>query len=122
MQTVYLYNLHNPKGVSIRRLCGAMGIPVVEVSSQEYLQPIGALAGLPGFFRTPQRLEGVAFSDEMMLFQDFDDTALSRFHTRYREAGIAKVDLKAGLTPHNIFWNSLQLHDELMEEHRMMNP
>lgn len=121
MKSVYLYNLHTPKGDAIRRLCRGMGIPVVEVAREDYLQPIGAIAGFPGFVRTPLRFEGVAFPDEMMLFQDFDDTDLSRFLTRYRDAGIARVDLKAGLTPHNIFWNSLQLHDELAEEHRLMN-
>ena len=28
--------------------------------------------------------------------------------------------LKAGLTPYNIGWNSLELHDELVREHEEM--
>ena len=121
MKTLFLYNLNTPKGDAIRRLCRGMGIPVQEVPREAYLQPIGAVAGLPGFTRTAPPFAGAAFTDEMMLFCEFDDTALSRFLTRYREAGIERVNLKAGLTSQNIFWNSLQLHDELAEEHKMMN-
>ena len=114
MEKIFLYNLNSPKGRLIRRLCEQMGIPVDEVPREDYAQP------MPGFVRHASVYSGPAFTDEMMLFRGFDDATLSRFLNRYRQAGIDKVDLKANLTPHNVLWNSFQLHDELLREHRLM--
>ncbi|MGN0049510.1 MAG: DUF3783 domain-containing protein [Bacteroides sp.] len=120
MEKIFLYNLDSPKGKLIRRLCEQMGIPVDEVPREDYTQPIGVVVGMPGFVRHASVYSGPAFTDEMMLFRGFDDAMLSRFLNRYRQAGIDKVDLKASLTPHNVLWNSFQLHDELLREHRLM--
>ena len=120
MEKIFLYNLNSPKRRLIRRLCEQMGIPVDEVPREDYAQPIGVVVEMPGFVRHASVYSGPAFTDEMMLFRGFDDATLSRFLNRYRQAGIDKVDLKANLTPHNVLWNSFQLHDELLREHRLM--
>ena len=117
---LYLYEVEQAKGQQIRQLAAGMGIKVHEVSPADYLQPLGVLLALPGFERMPMRYGGPVLSDEMMLMSGFDDTLLSRFLSAYRHANIPPIPLKAGVTPHNIFWTSLQLHLELQEEHRMM--
>lgn len=119
-KTLFLYNIEGTKEMLICRLCAQMGISVETVHRTDYLQPIGFLTGLPGFTRTAPDYHGPAFTDEMLLFNGFDDHTLSRFLTRCRETGIQKTDLKAGVTPYNVFWNSFQLHEELEKEHRMM--
>ena len=75
---------------------------------------------LPGFDRLPMRYGGPLLPDEMMVFCGFDDTLLSRFLSRYRQTNIAPIPLKAGVTPNNLFWDTLQLHRELAEEHRRL--
>ena len=92
-----------------------------DVASDEYLQTIGALAGLPGFMLRPMTVAAPAFSDEMMLFCGFTNDDIYDFLSRYKAAGIAPVHLKATLTPHNVGWNSLEIHDELTKEHEAMN-
>ena len=57
----------------------------------------------------------------MIVFKNFSDKVLEDFLRRYRQSGIEKVALKAGLTPYNIVWNSFQLRDELMREHEEMS-
>ena len=97
-----------------------MRIRFKAVLREDYLEPVGAIAGIKGIERKGLRFEGQAFADEMMVFKGFSDKALRGFLDRYRQAGIGKVDLKAGLTPYNIGWNSFELHDELMREHEEM--
>ena len=117
---LYLYEVNKDKEQQIHHLASGMGIKVHQVLPADYLQPIGVLLALPGFERMPMRYGGPLLSDEMMLMSDFDDTLLSRFLSAYRHASIPPIYLKAGVTPHNIFWTSLQLHQELQEEHQMM--
>lgn len=118
--SLYLYQVTGDKEQQIRHLATDMGIRVHQVNPVDYLQPIGVLLNLPGFERTPLRYGGPLLPDEMMLMNGFDDTLLSRFLSAYRHAGIPSIPLKAGVTPHNIFWTSQQLYQELYKEHRMM--
>ncbi|MEG1839004.1 MAG: DUF3783 domain-containing protein, partial [Bacteroidaceae bacterium] len=56
----------------------------------------------------------------MIVFVDFDDESLWDFLSRCRKANIESTDLKAGLTPYNVTWDSFQLRDELAREHEEM--
>lgn len=120
MEEVLLYNLEGEKGKRIKQLCVLLKIRVKTVSREDYLEPVGAVAGIKGVERKNVPFAGQAFSDEMIVFKNFSDQALQNFLARYRQAGIEKVNLKAGLTPYNIMWNSFQLRDELMREHEEM--
>ena len=120
-KTILLYNLKNDKGVQIRRICSPLHISCRDVEPSEYMELIGALAGMPGFPRRQQSVSPVTFSEEMMIFCGFSNDDIYQFLAQYKTAGIAPVWLKASLTPNNIQWNSIELHKELSEEHRMMN-
>lgn len=117
MEEIFLYNLDNEKGKAVKQLCTLMKIRFKSVSREDYLEPIGAIAGIKGVERTNVPFDGQAFSDEIILFKNFSDEVLYDFLKRFRQAGIEKVELKAGLTPYNITWNSIQLRDELKREH-----
>ena len=119
--SLYLYQVDGSKEQQIGRLATGMGIQVHQVLPTDYLQPLGVLLDLPGFERTPLSYNGPLLPDETMLMSGFDDTLLSRFLSAYRQACIPAIPLKAGVTPHNIFWTSLQLHQELEKEHQMMS-
>ena len=54
----------------------------------------------------------------MLIFKGFDQELLSDFLAMYRVAGIATIPLKAGLTPTNVGWSSVELHAELQQEHQ----
>ena len=120
-KTILLYNLKNDKGVQIRRICSPLHISCRDVEPSEYMELIGALAGMPGFPRRQQSVSPVTFSEEMMIFCDFNSDDIYNFLSRSKAAGIAPVHLKAALTPHNVQWNSLQIREELLKEHAAMN-
>lgn len=117
MKELLLYNLNSSKGQQIKQLCTLLKIKFRSVQPEEYLEPVGALAGIKGIEPTGTPFTGASFTDEMLIFVNFDDPSLHQFLTRYRQEGIIKVELKAGLTPHNILWNSIQLRNELKSEH-----
>ena len=88
------------------------------VRQEEYGEPVGALAGLLSASGSRTSLD---FSDEMLVLCNFTESALNTFILGFRKAGITPVHLKAVLTPTNAGWNSIQLHDELKQEHAAMS-
>lgn len=117
MKELLAYNLNNSKGAQIEQLCAALNIRLRNIKPEQYLEPVGAMAGIKGIELTGIPFTDVPFRDEMLIFVEFDDASLHGFLNSYRQAGIGKVELKAGLTPHNLLWNSIQLRNELKSEH-----
>lgn len=116
--TVFLYNLDNPKGGQIKRLCLPLKIRVRTVPPGQYGERLAALAGLEDPENNPW--EGEAFSGEMLLMAHFPSGLFHTFLEGFRRKKIVPVALKAILTEHNAGWNSVQLYRELCEEHRAM--
>ena len=117
MEGILLYNLDNAKGQQIKQLCTLLKIRFKSISPDMYAEPIGALAGIKGVEKNNTPFTALPFTDEILLFLNFTDEALWSFLSKYREAGIEKVELKAGLTPYNLTWDSVQLRNELKKEH-----
>lgn len=115
------YNLGVEKQLSVEILCMRFGIQLRAVSSEQYMEPIGALTGTEGIDILGVSYQGPSFADEMLLFSGLPDAALRGFLAAYREEGIEKINLKAAATPYNLTWNSLQLHDELKREHEELH-
>ena len=119
---ILFYNLSNENGKKIRLICLKLHIRIKQVDPVDYAKPIGMLAGIKDF---PAPQDDASFSsdpkrDEMLVMKDFDGRLLDRFLLEMRRAKIARVALKAVLTPDNITWNSFALHDELQKEHEAM--
>ncbi|MGI6219904.1 MAG: DUF3783 domain-containing protein [Bacteroidaceae bacterium] len=110
------YNIPSEKVSTLQILCAREGAVYCAISPRHYLLPLTALpvAGTP----TQPADSDVpsVFSEEMLLFKGFSDDSLMRFLQAYRDAGLPKVELKATITPHNALWNSIELHEELVQE------
>ena len=105
---VLLYNLDNRNGSRLRLICLKLHIRVRTVAPAELAEPVGALA------------EGEPFADEMMVMVHFGGKLLNQFLQEIRAAHLPGVGLKAVLTPTNMEWSSVRLHDELRREHEAM--
>ena len=57
-----------------------------------------------------------------MLFAHFTDERLQLFLQAMKQAKLPPVALKAVLTEENTGWTILDLHEELLKEHRAMHP
>ena len=111
--TILLYNLDNPRGAKIRRMCLSLRLRTALVPRESYGLPLGALAegAVP---ETPSSGDG--FDDEMLLIVNCPGPLLDLFLQAFRRQKLAPVRLKAVLTPTNREWDSVALHAELCRE------
>ena len=111
--TVLLYNLDNPRGAKIRRLCLPLGLRTVLIPKEAYGLPLGELAAGA---RPEAPYEGAGFDDEMLVLCDCPGRLLDLLLQSFRRNKVAPVRLKAVLTPTNRAWDSAALHAELCRE------
>lgn len=109
---LYLYNLDNPKGAKIRRMCLPLGVRTKLVAPQAHALTLEELAN-----GAPPPADGApGFSDELLLMAGFTSAQIDALILGFRRAKIPMVALKAVLTPTNRSWTSVQLHQELCRE------
>ena len=116
MASVLLYNLGGDKGSRLRMLCLRLRVRIQEVAPGEYGETLAALTGRAERTHAPA---GAPLAGEMLVFVEFDNGLLNRFLTEARKAKCT-VALKAVLTPTNMNWTSLRLHEEISKEHAAM--
>lgn len=120
--SVLLYNLEKTeKGRKVKFILIRMGIHIRNITKEEYLQPIGALAGMSNIEMNKDVYEGDGFHEEMLVMKGFTESLLNQLLTSLRKEKVEKIDLKAVITPTNQTWNTLQLYEELKKEHAQMN-
>ena len=118
---VLLYNFRDPaRRARIRGWLERNAIRPLDVAPTELHHSLGALLGLPGFDREPDLWLGRGFDEEMLVMFAFQGTLLHDFLAFFREEGLPPVALKAMITPTNVNWTSLALHEALKEEHALM--
>ena len=113
--TVLMYNMKDDaRTKAIRLYLDVQKIACVDVPPADYGQSLGALLHLYGFSRrfSPAGI----FDDEMLVLFAFQGNMLDAFLKFFRASRLAPVDLKAVVTPDNVNWTSVQLHEELCRE------
>ena len=119
MQPLILsYNFPAKHLSKLRMLAMKCGARVRAVEKREYLDSIGSLCGVCGAFET--MYDGENFTGLMLVMAHFSDAQLSGFLQALRAAKLPPIALKAVLTEENGGWNSLELHEALLEEHKAM--
>ena len=118
--SVLLYNFKDKERTDkVKFIFVLMGIKIKTVEKEDYLQKIGALAGVEGIERTEAISEGEGFDEEMLVLNHLTDPQMNRMLAYLKKEGL-QIPLKAALTPTNVHWNTLELHDELVREHEEM--
>lgn len=118
--SVLLYNFTDKERTDkVKFIFVLMGIKIKTVEKTDYLQKIGALAGVEGIERTEEIYEGEGFEDEMLVINHLTDSQMNKMLAYLKKEGL-NIPLKAALTPTNINWNTLELHEELVREHEEM--
>ncbi len=109
------FRINAMKAAQIDRICRQLGMTYREVEARDFGKSLGTLAGIAGL---PQQTEAVpvVLPEEVLVFSGADSSLLDEFLAAYRAAGIPKVELKAVITPYNIFLNAGQLYQELAKE------
>lgn len=118
---ILFYNLENSKGRTLKMLCLRLKIKIRIITKEQYNQTLGALAGIDGFPLKEEVYTGDGFTDEMLVFKGFDNALLDRFLMEFKKLHLTRIGLKAVLTEHNINWDSIALHEELLAEDKKMH-
>ena len=119
--TVLLYNLSGTDaGRKLKPVLLKLRIRIRIVERESYLETIGHLAGIEGMEASGQEYKEEGFSDPMLIMCGFSGELLDLLLAQMRKSAVPPIPLKAMLTPHNMFWNSLALHDELTKDHEAM--
>ncbi len=116
MQPLILsYNFPAKHLSKLRMLAMKLGARVRVVEKREYLDPIGSFCGVCGAFET--MYDGENFPGLMLVMAHFSDAQLTSFLQSLRACSLPPISLKAVLTQNNAGWNSLELHEALLQEH-----
>lgn len=116
-----LFHMEPGKAKQIEAVCHSLKIQPVKIKPTSYNQKLGYLAGITGFNRENDIYTGADFPTEMMVFSGMDSDMIDIFLSKYKEASIPPVGLKAIITQHNIFWTAEELYHELFKEHSRFN-
>lgn len=120
-ETLLVYNMQNTgKGKLLKLICMQLGIRVRVVEKEEFLQPIGYLAGLKGAQPSEECYDGEGFTDEMLILSGFTRNRMDLLFAAFKRQKMERIALKAVVTEHNWSWDSIRLHDELQQEHAYM--
>lgn len=117
-QLILSYNLPAKHLSKLRMAAMKLGVRVRPVEKREYLQSLGSFTGLLGTFESVY--DGENFPEPMLVLCGFSQPMVNTFLTLLKATRLPPVPLKAVLTETNQGWNSLELHDELKQEHEAL--
>nr|WP_317379812.1 DUF3783 domain-containing protein [uncultured Faecalimonas sp.] len=121
-ETVLLYNLEEgEKARKVQMTLLKMKVKIRKVAKEQYLEPVGFLAGNKEIGSSGEIYEGEGFAEEMLVMKGFTSGRIDLLLREFRKAGIGRINLKAIVTEHNQNWNSMELYQELKAEHEMMH-
>ena len=115
-KTILIYEMKKEKEEKVLTICRKRQITVRKVQLLEYAQSLGSLARISKIPQNRTKDSGTLLGEERMVFSGMDTNEIDSFLNDYKNMGISPVELKAVLTPYNIFWNSRQLYEELQKE------
>lgn len=111
--TILVFNLSPEKLSKLRFTCMRLGVQVRPVNTADWGNSIGALCGMEPRSSAPAPEE--TFAEEMLVMANFTQSLANRLLAALKQARLP-IGLKAVLTPTNVHWTPVQLHQELSAE------
>ncbi|XCP85956.1 DUF3783 domain-containing protein [Roseburia hominis] len=120
-ETVLLINFQDKKRLrEIQMMLMTAKLRQRLVKKEEYLQTIGALAGVNGMELTEEIYTGEELGEEMMVFASLTENHLNQILYLMRKSNGGPVAYKAVMTETNREWKVRDLYAELAKEHEAM--
>lgn len=116
-QVVLLYNFKKSRLQSVRRALAPLRVTVKTVSKRAFSQPVGYLAGIDGILPSGEKYTGEGFTDEMLVMCGFGSEMIDLLIALLNQSPVGKINLKAVITPSNVYWSSIALYEEIKAEH-----
>lgn len=116
-ETVLLFhNLDRQELLKIEMALFPLKVRLRSIQKSDYLQPLGALAGVPDCPRIDTVYEGEALPETMIVFAFFNNARLDAALLALRRSKAGPFPYKAVLTETNRSWNAIDCLRELMRE------
>ncbi len=120
-ELVLLYEINGKdREKKLKLILVKLGIRIKLVQKEEYLESLAYLAKIRGSESRGEKYDGDPLGDEMMVLVGFNSGKIDILLSEIRKANLDRINLKAVLTDYNKGWNSIQLCEELKEEHAAM--
>lgn len=120
-KTLLLFNFTDKSQLSkLNKAAIINGFRTILVDKENYLQPLGCLAGIKEISAAEEKYTGEDFKKEMLVFVNITNSDLNLILSSMKKQGVKKIDYKAVLTPVNISWTAVKLYGELAAEHKAM--
>ena len=120
-ETVLLINFQDKEQLrEIQRMLLTVKLYMKKVEKEEYLNPLGFLAGIKELPALEEMYTGEELEKEMMVFAGVSEEHLNQMLYLMKKSGIKPVDYKAILTETNRTWTVPELYAELAKEHEAM--
>ncbi len=118
---VLLFNF-NDRERSIKTTAALMplGLRIIKIKKEDYLQPIGYLAGKEDIEPRDEIYTGEELDDEMLVMVNLSGKQIDGLIMGLKKTGVGRINYKAVLTETNQHWTTRELYDELKEEHEMI--
>ncbi len=110
------YNVPAPRLSKLRFVCMRLGAAVQEVPQEAQGQALSALVGLTEADASLPAPDA-PFADEMLVMSGFSPAMVNSLLAAIRQARLKPFRLKAMVTPTNLTWSSVYLHEQLLLEH-----
>lgn len=121
-ETILLYNFNDKKRLSkLTKALLPMKFRIKNIKREQYLQPIGYLAGIKDINSVEDIFNDDGFNDEMIVMAGLNNNRIDELIYTLKKCGVGKIDYKAVLTSTNQYWNSLKLYEEIKKEHESLN-
>lgn len=120
-ETVLLYNFKDAERArKLKMALMPLGFRIKAVMKEDYLKPLGFLAGVKDMEDNGAVYEGEEFEDEMMIMAGFTSARVDVLLSALRKKGVGRINYKAVLTETNKNWDSVSLFKEIKREHEYM--
>ncbi len=120
-ETILLYNFSDADRLKkAQRALMPLGLRIKKVDREDYLQPVGYLAGKKDIEPVDAVYDGDEFAEEMIVMAGLSSKKIDNVIAALRKAGVGRIDYKAVLTDTNEHWDSVRLYNEISGEHEAL--
>lgn len=119
--TILLFHFSDKsRRAKLARALLPLHLRIKEVGKENYLQPVGYLAGNKELEPVEGSYEGEDLAGEMILMAGLSGAQVDAVLQAIRRSGVGSIPYKAVLTAANQGWNALKLFEEIKSEHQQM--
>ena len=120
-ETVLLFHFsEKDRRIKLTKALLPLRMRIKEVAKEDYLQPIGYLAGNKEISPVETKYEGDELEGELLLMAGLSGSQVDMVLKAIRKSGAGPIPYKAVLTPSNQNWDALKLFQEIKAEHEQM--